>query len=80
MTNWWTVSGTGTLGLTIGWLVWTFVVRSTTLPVKAISTLVAIVAGSASLLVWSLPQPTPFLKKLIPTSSEFSAQFLYWAC
>jgi hypothetical protein len=54
--NWWTVAGTGALGLVIGWLVWEFVNRIQALELKALSTLAAIVGGGAALLVWRFAQ------------------------
>jgi len=52
MTNWWVVAGTGCLGLTIGWLVWTFVSRASTLTIKAVSALASIAAGGGLLAIW----------------------------
>ncbi len=51
-TDWWVVLGTGSLGLTIGWLVWTFVARSETLTIKAVGALVSIAAGGGLLALW----------------------------
>jgi len=48
----WTALGSGSLGLVIGWLVWTFVVRAKTLTLKALSTLCSIAAGGTILAVW----------------------------
>jgi hypothetical protein len=50
--DWWVASGTLTLGFTIGWLVWTFVARATTFSLKALSTVSAIAAGGALLVLW----------------------------
>jgi hypothetical protein len=54
--DWWTFSGTGCLGLTIGWLVIEFTRRSKTLGLKAISTLASIVSGGLALGVWRVSQ------------------------
>jgi hypothetical protein len=45
--NWWVVVGTGSLGLTMGWLVCLFVHRAPKLELTAISTLAAIIGGDA---------------------------------
>jgi hypothetical protein len=50
--DWWTVAGSGTLGLTIGWLVRSFFVRVTTLSIQAISTLASIAAGGSLIALW----------------------------
>ena len=50
--NTWTVIGTGSLGVVIGWLVWVFVQRTSTFPLKALSAAVAIVGGGATLALW----------------------------
>ena len=52
MIDWWVVTGTGSLGLTIGWLVWTFVSRASTLTIKALSALASIAAGGGLLALW----------------------------
>lgn len=54
--DWWTVTGTGSLGLVIGWLVWVFVDRAPTLSLKALLSVVSIVGGGAALGVWRFSQ------------------------
>lgn len=50
--NFWVISGTGCLGLVIGWLVYTFVQRAKTLTIAALSAVSAIVAGGGVLALW----------------------------
>jgi hypothetical protein len=57
--NWWIVAGTGALGIVIGWLVWEFMNRVPTLELKAFSTITAVVAGGATLLIWRFAQDKP---------------------
>jgi hypothetical protein len=54
--DWWTLAGTGSLGLVIGWLVWTFVGRVADLNLKALTALVTIVGGGVALGVWRFSQ------------------------
>lgn len=50
--NWWIAVGAACLGLVIGWLVWTFVVRAPKFELKALSTVASVVGGSLPLLLW----------------------------
>jgi hypothetical protein len=57
--NWWVVVGTGSLGLTMGWLVCLFVHRAPKLELTAISTLAAIIGGGALLGLWHVSKTDP---------------------
>jgi predicted Abi (CAAX) family protease len=51
--NWWVFAGTLSLGFTIGWLVWTFITRTATLTLKALTTVASIAAGGSLLVFWN---------------------------
>jgi uncharacterized membrane protein len=57
--HWWTMAGTGSLGLVIGWLVRVFVSRTVSLGIKAFSTITSVVSGGATLLIWRAARETP---------------------
>jgi hypothetical protein len=57
--DWWTFLGTGSLGLTIGWLTYEFIRRAQSLGLKAVCTIATIVGGSAALGVWRFSQEAP---------------------
>ena len=50
--DWFVIFGTGSLGLVVGWLVWTFVDQAKTLTIAALGSLASIITGGGVLAVW----------------------------